>query len=344
MRVLRRLPQVNPANRFASTSVEHDPGELPELGLTLYEDHSRSILSKNDSPDLSFRYSLNAYRGCAHGCAYCYARPSHEYLGFGSGVDFERCIVYKPRAAELLREAFERDSWQGDLIVISANTDAYQPVEKKLELTRQCLLVCAEFRNPVHLITRSALIERDLDVLVQLREHASVGVSVSVTMWDEATARAIEPYAPPPRRRIETIRRLNRAGIPVVVHVAPLIPGLSDADMIPILEAAREAGASSAMMMLVRLPGPVAQVFGERLQQTFPARAVKILNRIREMRGGRLNEPQFHARFRAQGRYASTLHAIFDATCQRLGYGPFPEFRPGTFTRPTDAGGQLRLF
>jgi DNA repair photolyase len=342
--VLRRLPLVNPENRFASQQIEYDPGERPELGLTLYEDKSKSILSKNDSPDIPFRYSLNAYRGCAHGCAYCYARPSHEFLGFGSGADFERRIVYKPRAAELLRETFEKRSWQGELIVVSGNTDAYQPVEKQLELTRACLLVCAAYRNPVHIITRSALIERDLDVLARLRDEASIGVSVSVTFWDEAAARAVEPYAPPPRRRIETIRRLSQAGIPVVVHVAPVLPGLSDCDMIPILTAARDAGAVSAMMMPVRLPGSVAEVFTERIREAFPQRADKILARILEMRDGKLNEPAFHARFRAKGRYASALEATFRATCTRLGYQPFPEPQSGTFKRPTAPSEQLKLF
>ncbi len=342
--VLRRLPLVNPVNRFERSVVEYDPGERPELGLTLYEDQTRSILSKNDSPDLPFRFSLNAYRGCAHGCAYCYARPSHEYLGFGAGADFERRILYKPRAAALLREAFERRSWSGELVFISANTDAYQPLERRLELTRQCLLVCAEYKNPVHIITRSSLIERDLDVLGRLRDHASIGVSVSVTFWDPAAARAIEPYAPPPQRRIETIRRLSAAGIAVTVHVAPVIPGLSDSDVIPILEAAKDAGAVAAMSMPVRLPGAVAQVFSERVRQAFPGRAEKILARIREMRDGRLNEPAFHARFAGKGTYASTIDAVFLATCKRLGFAAAPEPRLGTFTRPTDRGGQLRLF
>lgn len=341
--MLRRLPRVNPTQRFTSATVEYEPEQVPELGLTLYPDHSRTILAKNDSPDLSFRYSLNAYRGCAHGCAYCYARPSHEYLGFGAGADFERRIVYKPRAPALLRETFEKRSWQGELIVISGNTDAYQPIEKKLELTRQCLEVCAEYRNPVHLITRSTLIERDLDLLARLHAEASVGVSVSVTAWDEAVTRAIEPYAPPPRRRIETIRRLTARGIPVVVHVAPLIPGLSDSDMIRILEAAHEAGALSAMMMLVRLPGPVAEVFTARIEAEFPERATKILSRIREMRGGKLNEGSYHARFSPAGHYAKTLQATFDATRARLGFGPFPKPRLGTFLRPGTPG-QLSLF
>jgi DNA repair photolyase len=341
--MLRPLPLQNPKNRFERAAVEYDPGELPEQALELFEDHTASILSKNDSPDLSFSYSINAYRGCAHGCAYCYARPSHEYLGFGAGADFERRIVFKPRAPQLLAEAFERKSWRGELIVISGNTDAYQPVEAKLQLTRRCLEVCAEYRNPVHLITKSSLIERDLDVLLLLKERASVGVSVSVTFWDADTARAIEPYAPPPKRRIETIRRLAAQGIPVTVNVAPLIPGLSDRDLVPILEAAREAGAISAMAMPVRLPGSVAEVFEARIREHLPLSAEKILTRTREMRGGKLNDPRFFSRQHGQGEYARTLERMFDATVRRLGFGEFPATRAGTFQRPRERR-QLSLF
>jgi len=342
--MLRPLPRLNPRNRWERTHVTYEAGEAPEVPLELFEDETRRILSENDSPDLSFRYSVNAYRGCAHGCAYCYARPSHEYLGFGAGADFERRLVVKRRAPELLREAFERPGWRGDLIVFSGNTDAYQPIEARFGLTRRCLEVCAEYQNPVHVITKSTLVERDVDVLTRLVERASAGVSISVTFWDDQVARAVEPYAPPPRRRIETIRRLSAAGIPVVVHVAPLIPGLSDRDLIPILEASREAGAVSAIALPVRLPGPVAEVFEARLRQALPLSCEKVLARTREMRGGRLNDPRFFSRYRGQGAYARTLEQVFEATARRLGFGPFPEPRRGTFRRPTDPGGQLRLF
>jgi DNA repair photolyase len=341
--VLRPLPLSNPRNRFERAATEYDPGESPESPLELYQDDTASILSENDSPDLSFRYGINPYRGCAHGCAYCYARPSHEYLGFGSGTDFERRLVVKPRAPELLAQAFERKSWRGDLLVVSGNTDAYQPIEARFELTRRCLEVCADYRNPVHIITKSTLVERDLDVLARLAEHASVGVSVSVTFWDDAVARAIEPYAPPPRRRVETIRRLSEAGIPVMVHVAPLILGLSDRDLVPILEAAREAGAISAMSMPVRLPGNVAEVFEARLRQFLPLAAEKVLTRTREMRGGKLDDSRFFSRQHGQGEYARTLERIFEATVRRLGYRPFPEPRLGTFRRMSEAR-QLTLF
>ncbi|HKO90472.1 MAG TPA: radical SAM protein, partial [Polyangiaceae bacterium] len=281
--MLRRLPLANPVHRWQREHVEYEPGEAPEVGLEVYEDQTQEILSTNDSPDLSFRYSINPYRGCAHGCVYCYARPSHEYLGFGSGTDFERRLVIKPRAPELLAEAFEKKSWRGELLVLSGNTDCYQPIEARYELTRRCLEVCRDYRNPVHIITKGTLVERDIDVLKELHAVASVGISVSVTFWDAEVARVIEPYAPAPRRRIETIRRLTAAGLPVVVHVAPVIVGLSDRDMIPILEAAREAGAISAMMMPVRLPGSVAELFETRLREALPLRAERVLSRIREM-------------------------------------------------------------
>lgn len=342
--MLRRLPLLNPKNRFERFEREYDEGEHPSLGLELYDDQTRSILSKNDSPDLPFRYGLNPYRGCAHGCAYCYARPSHEYLGWGSGADFERRLLVKRRAPELLRAAFDKPNWKGELVVISTNTDAYQPLEAKLRLTRQCLEVCAEYGNPVHIITRSALVERDIDVLQRLNERASVGVSVSVTFWSTEVARALEPYAPPPSRRIETIRRLSEAGINVMVHVAPLIPGLSDSDLIPILEAARQAGARSAISTLVRLPGSLAQVFEERLRAALPLRADKVLKRIREMRSGQLNDSRFFARHRGRGEYAETLEQMFTKTAHRLGFTSFPPPRSDGFARPTDRGGQLRLF
>src|SRR5262245_31252924 len=297
--MLVKLPLHNPERRWGST-VEYDEGEAPELGLELYEDDTQDVISENKSPDLSFRYSVNPYRGCAHGCAYCYARPSHEYWGFGSGTDFERRLLIKPNAPELLAEAFEKKSWQGELLVFSGNTDCYQPIEARYELTRRCLEVCRDYQNPVHIITKSTLVERDIELLQELHAVASVGISVSVTFWDAEVARAIEPYAPTPQRRIETIRRLSAAGLPVIVHVAPVIVRLSDRDMIPILEAAREAGARAAMMMPVRLPGSVAEVFETRLRETLPLRAERVLSRLREMHGGKLNDPRFGYRQRGQ--------------------------------------------
>jgi DNA repair photolyase len=343
--MLRRLPLHNPINGFDRAHVEYEPGEAPETGLEIYEDNTRAILSTNDSPDISFTYSINPYRGCAHGCWYCYARPSHEYLGLGSGTDFERRLVIKPHAAELLREAFDKRSWKGELLVFSGITDCYQPIEARFELTRRCLEVCRDYRNPVHIITKSTLVERDIDVLTELHACASATVSVSVPFWDAEVARMIEPYAPTPRRRIETIRRLSAAGLPVAVHVAPVIVGLSDKDMLPILGAAREAGATSAMMMPVRLPGSVAEVFSTRLREALPLRAERVLSHIREMRGGRLNDSRFGSRQQGEGKYVEAIHQTFGAACRRLGYVDMPEPRSGTFQRPAaKQAGQLGLF
>jgi DNA repair photolyase len=340
--VVRRLELSNPRNRFERFRVEYAE-EAPDAPLELYDDLSQSILSENESPDLGFRFSLNPYRGCLHGCAYCYARPSHEYLGFGAGSDFERKLVVKRRAPELLRKAFDKKSWQGELIVFSGNTDCYQPIEQKLELTRGCLSVCAEYRNPVHVITKSTLVERDLDLLSNLAATAGVGVTISVPFMDADVARAMEPYAPPPLRRIEAIRRLSAAGLHVGVNIAPVIPGLNDRDIVPILEATRAAGAQTAGMVPLRLPGSVAEVFTERLRASFPLAAEKVLTRIREMRGGELNDSTFGQRMRGNGRYIETVHHLFEVTTKRLGFNN-REITPlaSSFKRP--ARGQLDLF
>ncbi|HEY3494868.1 MAG TPA: PA0069 family radical SAM protein [Polyangiaceae bacterium] len=323
--------------------MEYAEGE-PDARLELYDDQSRSILSENDSPDLGFRFSVNPYRGCLHGCAYCYARPTHEYLGFGAGSDFERKILVKRRAPELLEQAFSKKSWQGELVVFSGNTDCYQPLERELELTRGCLAVCARYRNPVHVITKSALVERDIDLLVELSREADAGVTLSIPFFDEDTARAIEPYVPSPRRRLEAVRRLSEAGLDVSVNVAPLIPGLNDRDLVPILEAAAAAGARGAGLVPLRLPGSAADVFVERLRETMPLRAEKVLTRVREMRGGKLNDPRFGERQRGSGRYIDTVFELFEVSVRRLGLthrDPSP--RPSTFRRPGEAV-QLGLF
>jgi DNA repair photolyase len=329
------LASSNPHNRWRAAEVEYDPGEAPTQPLEIFEDNAVKVLSENQSPDIPYRFSVNPYRGCAHGCAYCYARPSHEYLGFGSGTDFERKLVVKRRAPELLRAAFERRSWTGESIMFSGNTDCYQPLEAELGLTRQCLEVCAEYRNPVHIITKSTLIERDIQLLQRLHREATACVSISVTFWDNDVSRAIEPYAPTPARRIETIRRLSDAGIPVGVNVAPLIAGLSDRDMVPILEAARAAGAVDSMTQLLRLPGSAAEVFVERVRAHLPLQADKIIKRVREMRDGKLNDPRFHTRMTGQGTYAATLLSVYEATLRRLDFPGFPAPREDTFRRPT---------
>ena len=273
----------------------------------------------------------------------CYARPSHEYLGFGAGTDFERKLMVKRRAPELLRDAFEKKSWKGELVVFSGNTDCYQPLEKKLALTRRCLEVCLEYKNPAYVITKGTTIERDFDLLVALARDADAGLTLSIPFLDENVARVMEPYAPTPARRLETLRRAAEAGIDVSINVAPLIPGLNDRDVVPLLEAAKAAGASSVGTSMLRLPGPVAEVFAERLRRDLPLSAEKVLTRIREMRGGRLNDSRFGARMTGEGRYAETILELFRVTARRLGLENRPAApRPSTFERPKR--GQLGLF
>lgn len=315
---MRPLLVANPPNPWSTTNIDY-LGDPPAVPLQVYEDHTREILSSNDSPDLPFRYSVNPYRGCLHGCAYCYARPSHEYLSFGSGTDFERKLVIKPDAPQLLRRALPRKSWRGDLIVFSGNTDCYQPLEASYRLTRGCLEACRDHQNPVSIITKSPLIERDLDVLGELAARAPLGICVSIPFWNEACARAIEPFVTTPVRRMKTVRRLAEAGLAVSVNVAPVIPGLNDEDIVSILEAAKDAGARSAGMTLVRLPGSVKEIFEQRLRAALPLRAERVLARTREIRGGKLNDPRFGSRMRGEGPYAEAIERLFATTVERLG-------------------------
>ena len=274
----------NPPNSFETT--QRDGLEPPKrVEVQLFEDDTKEILSRNDSPDLPFRWSVNPYRGCFHACAYCYARPSHEYWGFGAGSDFESKIVLKRRAAELLRQAFAKPSWKGELIVFSGNTDCYQPIESTLGLTRACLEVCAEHRNPVGIITKGALVVRDLDLFRRLHEEAWIRVYFSMAFADDAMARVVEPQAPSISKRFEAMRVLSEAGIPTGISVAPIIPGLNE-DAIPqLLARAKSAGATTATWSLLRLSGHVETVFLERMRDAFPDRIAKIIHRIQEVRG-----------------------------------------------------------
>jgi DNA repair photolyase len=336
-------PVSNPPNPWHSTDVEYLE-EIPEARFVVFEDHTREILSTNDSPDIHFSYSVNPYRGCQHACAYCYARPTHEYLGFGAGTDFDRKITIKPRAAELLRVAFDRPKWQGELVVFSGVTDCYQPLEASYHLTRGCLEVCLEYKNPVGIITKGPLVERDAELLAALHREAGAHVTVSIPIWDPATARAIEPVVTTPQRRIRIIERLAKAGVPVGVNVAPIIPGVGEAGMVKILEAAAAAGATWAGMVYLRLPGSVKQVFEERITEALPLRAEAILKKVRRARGGALYDSRFGDRMRGHGEEAGTAQALFSATVRRLGLdrGEGPE-RPSSFRRPPRAGDQLRL-
>jgi DNA repair photolyase len=341
-------PVANPPNPYASSEIEYLDGENPGARLEVYEDHTRQILSKNDSPDVGFTWSVNPYRGCFHACAYCYARPSHEYLSFGAGSDFDRKIVVKPHAPELLREAFDKRTWRGETVVFSGVTDCYQPLEASYRLTRGCLEVCTEYKNPVGIITKSPLIERDVDVLVELSKVTSARVTISVPFWDPAKARAIEPYVATPLRRIHAIERLAKAGIAVGVNVAPIIPGLNDEEIGDILHAARAAGAAWAGRVLLRLPGPVKDVFEERVRAALPLRAEKILRRVKDTRGGKMYDARFGVRGVGEGPYADAIHALFEGTAKKLGFETremgSEEEEPQTFARPERPGSQLELF
>jgi len=308
----------NPPNPYLSQHAEWlEPP--PVAKLEIYEESSGSVLTRNDSPDLGYEWSVNPYRGCQHACAYCYARPYHEYLGLGAGTDFDTKLVVKTNAAELLRREFEKKSWRGKLVMFSGITDCYQPIEAAYGITRQCLDVCIEFKNPVGVITKNFLVVRDIDRLQRLAEAAGVRVSISIPFADAAVAKLIEPQAPPPSRRFEAVRRLTDAGIHVGVMVAPIIPGLNDRDIPSLLKLAAEAGAISAHYNALRLSGSVRPVFIERLREAFPDRAERILDRIREMRGGKLNDSRFGHRMRGEGPYWESIKSLFDMNRRRYG-------------------------
>jgi DNA repair photolyase len=318
--VRRYLPVANPESRFASTTMEYDdPDVNPGAPLEVLVDHARTILASNDSPDVGFDWSVNPYRGCFHGCAYCYARPTHEYLSLGAGSDFERRILVKPNAAALLREAFDKRSWKGELVVFSGVTDCYQPLEAHMKLTRACLEVCVEYRNPAGVITKSPIVERDVDLLVELGRVATCRVSVSIPFWRADVARAMEPYVTTPARRMTIVETLAKAGVRVGVSVSPIVPGLNDEDIGDVLRAARDAGASHAFFVLLRLPGSVKETFEQALRDKLPLRADKVLRRVREAYGGRLYDPRWGVRGSGGGPYAETIRALFERTARRYG-------------------------
>lgn len=335
----------NPPSPFESLDREW-LDEPPSVRLDVFEEQSRSILSENTSPDLPFRWSINPYRGCFHACAYCYARPTHEYLGFGAGTDFESKIVVKKNAPALLRQAFDRPSWSGELIVFSGNTDCYQPLEASWRLTRQCLEVCAEYRNPVGLITKAVLVQRDIDVLQHLHAESSVVVFFSIPFADDGIGRAIEPQAPLVSRRFEAMRTLASAGIPTGISVAPIIPGLNDEDIPRLLERARDVGATHAQRVLLRLPGNVMPVFLARLRAALPERAARIERRIAAVRGGCMNDSRFFERHRGHGTYWEMIERQWQVHKKRCGFvsGENGDVPPKcTFRRPTTSR-QGKLF
>ena len=332
----------NPPNPFLSEHRELlEPA--PAVSIEVFEEETETILSRNESPDLPFRWSLNPYRGCFHACAYCYARPSHEYWGFGAGTDFESKLVVKRNAAECLRATLLKPAWQGELIVFSGNTDCYQPLEATYQTTRACLKVCAEFGNPVGIITKSSLILRDLDVLRELKEQAWVRVYFSIPFANDETARKVEPQAPSISKRLETMQRISEAGIRTAVSIAPIIPGLNDHDIPQILQLARQAGATGATYILLRLNGNVEPIFLERMKHHFPDRLSKIVHHLQEMRNGKLSERTFFKRHEGQGVTWKTLEQLFDMNYRKYGFHLIPD-EPIThsFHRPGPA--QMPLF
>jgi DNA repair photolyase len=338
---------VNPANRFEALRYEHtsDDQEPVEEGpnrTQFFRDDTQSIISHNESPDVGFEVSVNPYRGCEHGCAYCYARPTHEYLGFSAGLDFESKIVVKMNAGELLRAALSKPTWQPQTLVLSGVTDCYQPVERKLRLTRSCLEVLEEMRHPAAIVTKNQLVTRDIDLLASLASYQAAGVTLSVTSLDNELAQRLEPRASMPLARLAAIRSLADAGIPVTVNVAPIIPGLNDHEMPAILAAAAEHGATCAYYTLIRLPLAVADVFKAWLATHFPERQALILGRIREIHNGKLNSSDFGDRMHGQGPIAEQIRNLFHTVSRRVGLSQeSPELNTRAFRRTRL--GQLEL-
>jgi len=327
----------NPENRYERIHIELellDEDAAPQP-TQFYRDTSRTVLAENDSPDVGFRFSLNPYRGCEHGCIYCYARPTHEYLGFSAGLDFERRVMIKEDAPALLRKTFLSPRWQPQVVALSGNTDCYQPIERRVQLTRRCLQVLCEFQNPVSIVTKSALITRDIDLLAHLTRFHAVHVIVSLTTLDAALACRMEPRAATPERRLAAIAALSAAGIAVGINIAPVLPGLNDSEIPAILGSAAAAGARSADWLLVRLPRPVDQLLMDWLQRNFPARCTRVLGRIRECRAGRLSDARFGHRHRGEGPYAAHIAALFRAAARRAGLDqPLPPLSAAAFRRP----------
>lgn len=351
---MRHGSHLDPPNRFESVYREIDFEQLesdeseqllrPRRMIRYLEDNSKTIVSENDSPDIPFRYSINAYRGCIHGCSYCYARPTHEFLGMNAGLDFETQIVVKHQAAELLRDFLARDSWQPELLMFSGVTDCYQPCEREFQLTRQCVSLLVECRHPFGIITKNALVVRDLDLLQEAARCRLVHCAVSISTLDPALAAAMEPRTSTPTARLRTIRTLAESGVPVHVMAAPMIPGLNDSELPEILTAAREAGAISASYIVLRLPQTVRPVFQEWLERTQPDRSERVLQRIRATREGRLNSSRFNERMLGSGPFANQLRQMFQIFQRRLGYQRLPHLDSTQFTPPQPRSGQLRLF
>ena len=317
---------------------------ISPLHTTVSIDTARSVITYNTSPDISFDRSINPYRGCEHGCIYCFARPTHSYLGLSPGLDFESRLFYKPDAPERLVEELRTPGYRAQPIALGINTDGYQPIERKYGLTRRLLEILAEHRHPVSIVTKSALIERDLDILERMARDGLVSVAISITTLDRDLARRMEPRAAAPQRRLETLRVLRAAGIPVGVLVAPVIPVLTDPELESVLDAARTAGASCAGYVMLRLPHEVRDLFTGWLQEYLPLKAEHVLNRVRGVRGGQLNDPNFGTRMTGQGEYARLIARRFELAHKRLKFNTWPELCSDRFFVPARRGDQLDLF
>ena len=342
----------NIVNRFMQ--IEHIPyddadwlleDDEPRLKTQFLPDASKSVISYNQSPDVGFDASINPYRGCEHGCIYCYARPTHEYLDFSAGLDFETKIMVKHDAPELLRQAMAHKNWKPQLVGFSGVTDCYQPIERELNITRKCLEVFRDFRNPVVVITKNRLVTRDIDILKELAAYDAVNVLVSVTTLDLELNRVMEPRTSSPKQRLETITELADAGIPVGTLIAPVIPGLTDTEMPAIIEAIADAGSQFASYITLRLPMAVVPLFEEWLEQHYPDRVEKILNRMRSMRGGSLYNPEFDQRMKGTGVHADQLKSMFKVYTQKHGIDrKHPALATRHFRVPQKSGDQIDLF
>jgi DNA repair photolyase len=338
----------NPGNRFEAVHRERDPesdldpADEPLPRTQFIPDRTQTALTRNDSPDLGFTWSLNPYRGCEHGCSYCYARPYHEYLGYSPGLDFESKIVVKHDLPVLLRRELAAPKWKPECIALSGVTDCYQPVERRLKITRRCLEVLAEFRNPVGIVTKNALVTRDLDLLQELAHHQAVVVFLSLTTLDPELRSIMEPRTSPPAARLAAIRRLADAGVPVGVMIAPVIPAVNDHEIPHLVAAAAEAGARFAGKVVLRLPLAVAPLFEDWLGRHFPDRKEKVLSQVRALRGGELNDPRFGSRMRGEGIFAEQISQIFHVACRRAGFADSPPELSTSAFRRVEAG-QLEL-
>ena len=336
----------NPPNRFEKIIFERDADWDPELDplpqTQFLKDRTQTIIAYNESPDVGFEASINPYRGCEHGCIYCYARPFHEYLGFSAGLDFETKIMVKENAAALLRRELASPKWRPQVIGISGVTDCYQPIERRLKLTRQCLEVLLECRNPAVIVTKNHLVTRDIDLLSALAQYQAVAVFISLTTLNLELRKVMEPRTSPPAARLEAVRALSQAGVPVGVLLAPMIPGLTDHEIPALLEAAAAAGARAAGYVMLRLPYAVAPLFEQWLTTHFPDRKDKVLNRIRSLRDGKLYQSDFGSRMRGEGLFADQVEALFEVTRRKHGLGErLSELSTASFRRPD--GEQLSL-